>query len=56
MLIEPEVIIFFFAKLDLPPFGTEFAIGSALLIGQELFLANGVVTGLLVLINLALVE
>ena len=56
VLAEFEIIIFFFAKLDLPPFRPEFAVGAAFLIGQELFLANGVITGLFVLVDLSFVE
>src|SRR5262249_15994986 len=56
VLIELEVIIFFLAKFDLSPFGTELAIWAAFLVSQELFLADRVVTSLFVLIDLALVE
>src|SRR5262249_45771085 len=51
VLLEPEIIIFLFAKLDLAPFRSELAIGSAFLVGQKLFLTNRVITGLLRLIN-----
>src|SRR3954469_8298233 len=55
VLLELEVVIFFLAKFELPPFGTEFAVGPALLIGQELFLTNTVVAGLFILVDLAFV-
>ena len=33
VLAELEVVIFFFAKLDLPPLRAEFAVGAAFLVG-----------------------
>ena len=56
MLAELEVVIFFFAKLDLPPLRAEFAVGTAFLVSQELFLTNGVIAGLFVLVDLAFIE
>ena len=55
MLGEPEVVVFFDAMLDLAPFGTELAIGAALFVGQELFLADAVVALLFVLVDLLFV-
>src|SRR5207247_10227589 len=40
VLTQSEVIIFFLAKLDLAPFRSELTIRAALLIGQELLLAD----------------
>ena len=40
MLAKLEVVIFFFAKLDLPPLRTELTVGTAFLVGKELFLTN----------------
>ena len=56
MLVELEVIILFFAKFDLSPFGPELSIRPAFLVGQELFLANRVIAGLFVLVDLAFIE
>ncbi len=55
MLGEPEVVVLFHAMLDLAPLGAEFAVGAALFVGQELFLADAVVAVLLVLVDLLFV-
>src|SRR5437660_831794 len=52
MLGEAKIIVLFLPKFDLSPFRPEFAIRSPLLVSEELLLSNGVVTGLLVLIDL----
>src|SRR5207245_677737 len=51
-----EVIIFFFAKLELAPLRSEFAIWTAFFVGKKLFLSNAVVAGLFVLVDLAFIE
>ena len=56
VLREFEIIVFFFALLDLPPFRTEFARFVPIFVGQKLFLANAVETNLLIFINFPLVE
>ena len=55
MLLELKVIILLLAKFDLAPLGPEFAVRAAFLVGQELFLTNAVVAGLLVFVDLAFV-
>jgi hypothetical protein len=40
VLAELEVIIFFFAKFDLSPLGTELAVRAAFFVGKELLLTN----------------
>ena len=55
MLFQFEIIIFFFAFLDLAPFRTELAGSVAIFVGQKLFLANAVKAGLLVLVDFSLV-
>jgi len=53
--LKAEVIIFFLAKFDLAPLGSEFAIGAAFFIGEKLFLANRIITSLFIFVDLLLV-
>ena len=55
MLGEAEVVVLFFAVLDLAPLGPELAIGAALFIGEKLFLADAVVAVLFVFVDLLFV-
>src|ERR1051326_4206208 len=56
VLAEFEIIIFFLAKLDLPPLKPELAVGAAFFIGEELFLTNRVIARLLIFVDLSFVE
>src|SRR5581483_8739448 len=55
VLAEFEIVILLFALFDHAPLGTEFAIGPAFLVGQELLLSDGIKARLLVLVDLFLV-
>src|SRR5207247_4436032 len=56
MFVQLEIIIFFFAEFDLTPLRSKVAVRSAFFVSQKLFLANRVVPGLFVLVDLAFVE
>src|SRR5207249_648398 len=56
VLTELKVVIFLFAKLDLPPLRAEFAVGTTFLVSKKLLLTNRVIPGLFVLVDLAFIE
>ena len=52
VLAKFEIVILFFAKLDLAPFRAKLAVRSSFFVGEKLFLPHAVVTSLLIFIDL----